>query len=156
MMRCSSSYQRGGFLIDREIVATRLSKLRDNLRKLRKVAAKPQDEYLSSDTEKALAEHYLRLSLEAMLDTGNHVIAVQGYRKPLKLREIPIILAENGVIPRELANKMSHATGLRNRLVHGYTDIDHETIYSILQNDLGDLEAFAIAIGRFVVGEGGD
>jgi uncharacterized protein YutE (UPF0331/DUF86 family) len=143
-------------LIDREIVATRLSKLRDNLRKLGKVAAKPRDEYLSSDTEKALAEHYLRPCLEAMLDTGNHIIAAQGYRKPLTLREIPTILAENGTIPHELANKMSQATGLRNRLVLGYNEIDHETIYTILQNDLSDLEAFAIAIGRFVTGSGSD
>ena len=92
----------------------------------------------------ALWPSILRLSLEAMLDAGNHLIAAAGFRKPLQLRDIPLILGENGVIAHELANKLARAVGLRNRLVYGYTDIDHEILYSVLQNDLADLEAFAL------------
>lgn len=29
-----------------------------------------------------------------------------------------------------------------------YADIDHEIIYIVLQNDLADLEAFAVAMAR--------
>ena len=139
-------------MVDREIVATRLSKLREALRNLHRIAAKPRAEYLASDTDKALAEHYLRLSLEAVLDTGNHVIAAAGHRKPLQLRDIPLILAENGILPDDLAKKLSGAVGLRNRLVHVYADIDHEVIYEVLQRDLGDLEVFAVAIGKLCTG----
>ena len=135
-------------MIDREILATRLSKLRESLRRLRPIAAKPHDDYMASEIEHALAEHYLRLSLEAMLDAGNHLIAAAGFRKPLQLRDIPLILGENGVIAHALANKLARAVGLRNRLVHGYTDIDHEILYSVLQNDLVDLEEFAIAVAK--------
>ena len=62
-------------MIDREILATRLSKLREALRRLRSIAAKSHAEYRASEIDQALAEHYLRLALEAMLDTGNHLIA---------------------------------------------------------------------------------
>lgn len=142
-------------MVDREIVATRLSKLREALRRLEEIAAKPLAEYLSSETDKALAEHYLRIGLEAALDTGNHVIASEGFRKPLQLREIPAILAENRVIGPELAQSLSRAAGLRNRLVHGYADIDHKHIHEILQRNLEDLESFAVAIGRIFDEEGG-
>lgn len=135
-------------MIDREILATRLSKLREALRRLRPIAAKLHDDYMASEIERALAEHYLRLSLEAMLDAGNHLIAAADFRKPLQVRDIPLILGENGVIAHDLANKLARAVGLRNRLVHGYTDIDHEILYSVLQNDLVDLEEFAIAVAR--------
>lgn len=141
-------------MVDREIVATRLSKLREALRKLQAIAAKPRAEYLGSETDRALSEHYLRLALEAALDAGNHVIAAKGWRKPLELREIPLILAEAGVVSRELGERLARAAGLRNRLVHAYADIDHAIIYDILRTELGELERYAAAIGAVCVREG--
>ena len=135
-------------MVDREILATRLSKLRDALRKLRPIAAKSRQDYLASEVDRALSEHYLRLALEAALDAGNHVIASEGFRKPLKLRDIPLILAEHKMIPAELSRKLASAVGLRNRLVHGYAEIDHDRLYNLLAAALRDLEEFAILLGR--------
>ncbi|HXV59296.1 MAG TPA: DUF86 domain-containing protein [Vicinamibacteria bacterium] len=134
-------------MVDREILATRLSKLRSALVKLERIAEQARDDYLTNETDRALAEHYLRIALEATLDAGNHVIAAEGFRKPLKLRDVPLILAENRVIPTELAEKLARAVGLRNRLVHGYAEIDHERLHEILNEELIDLERFAVAIG---------
>lgn len=150
MMPFSPRLRRVVTLIDREILATRLSKLREALKKLKSIAGKPRNEYLKSEVDRALAEHYLRIALEAGLDIGNHVIASEGFRKPLKIREIPMILAENGVISRELSEKLARAAGLRNRLVHGYADVDHEAIYGVLQQDLGDLERLAEAVVKYL------
>jgi uncharacterized protein YutE (UPF0331/DUF86 family) len=58
-------------LVDPEIIATRLSKLREAVRRLREIARKPLTDYLASETDRALAEHYLRIALESALDTGN-------------------------------------------------------------------------------------
>lgn len=69
-------------MVDREVLATRLSRLRDALARLARIAAIPRERYLSSETDRALAEHYLRIALEAMLDSGNHVVAAEGFRKP--------------------------------------------------------------------------
>jgi len=69
--------------------------------------------------------------------------------QPLQLREIPLILAEKRIIDRELADKLARSVGLRNRLVHAYTDIDHEIIYALLPDDLDDLENYVKAIGKF-------
>jgi uncharacterized protein YutE (UPF0331/DUF86 family) len=82
------------------------------------------------------------------------VIAAEGFRKPLQLREIPLILGEKRVIPQDLATTLARAAGLRNRLVHAYADIDHSIIYDVLKKDLGDLEAFAVAIGQLCQEQG--
>ena len=61
----------------------------------------------------------------------------------------PLILAENGVLPHALSEKLAGAVGLRNRLVHVYTDIDHEMIYDVLTSDLEDLQQYAERIVKF-------
>lgn len=134
-------------MIDPEIIATKLSKLRQALLRLQGFASRPLADYLASETDRALAEHYLRIALEVMLDAGNHVIAAEGFRKPLQLREIPLILAEHGVLAGDLADRLARAAGLRNRLVHLYQEIDHTVIHGLLNEDLVDLERFAVAIG---------
>lgn len=136
-------------MVDKEIVTGRLSRLREFLRKLQEIASLSKEEYLGSDTHRALAEHYLRRTLECALDIGNHIISDAGYRKPQQLREIPMILAEQKIICRKLSEKLSRSVGLRNRLVHAYDDIDHEIVFPILQHELGDLEDFACAIAAF-------
>ena len=68
-------------MVDREILATRLGKLREALRKLEAIAKQPRAAYLSSETDRALAEHFLRIALEAALDAGNHVVSSKGFRK---------------------------------------------------------------------------
>ena len=47
----------------------------------------------------------------------------------------------------DLADRLARAAGLRNRLVHLYQEIDHTVIHGSLNEDLVDLERFAVAIG---------
>jgi len=42
-------------------------------------------------------------------------------------------MARHGVLPAELATRLASTTGLRNRLVHGYDDINHEIVRYSLQ-----------------------
>lgn len=51
-------------------------------------------------------------------------------------------LAEEGVIPPELANQLVKAVGFRNLAVHAYAKIDGAIVYSLLENDLADLRSF--------------
>lgn len=138
--------------IDRAIVAVRLSKLREAMRRLGAIAARPREAYLASDTDQPLSEHYLRLALEATLDIGNHLIAALGLRKPLRLADIPQILAEAGHLDPELGRRLSRATGLRNRLVHAYAQLDYNLLYDAIHDGLPDLEAFALAVGALCNG----
>lgn len=86
-----------------------------------------------------LAERYLHVSIEAMLYTAHHIIAAEGFRKPLQFRDCFAILGEEQVIPPAFAQDIVPLVGLRNRLVHVYADIDHNQIYAVLTTRLGDM-----------------
>ena len=65
-------------------------------------------------------------------------------------REVYSILAQKGVLPVDLGKKFADATGLRNRLVHQYEEIDSEIVYEMIQNDLGDFDKFVDEISRYL------
>jgi uncharacterized protein YutE (UPF0331/DUF86 family) len=149
-MPCSRVSREADGLVDREIVATRLSRLRDSVRHLAEIAALDRDTYLRGPYWTVLGERYLHVSIEAMLDTANHIIAAQGFRKPLQLRDCFAILGEEQVIPQGFARDILPMVGLRNRLVHVYSEIDHEQIYEMLTTRLDDLETYARHIVAYV------
>ncbi|MCK4814640.1 DUF86 domain-containing protein, partial [bacterium] len=61
-------------------------------------------------------------------EIGEIIISKEGCRKPERYQDIIIILGENGIMPKEFSKKFSLAAGLRNILVHRYTEIDIEEI----------------------------
>lgn len=65
-------------------------------------------------------------------------------------RDLPTIFAEEDLIDEELREKWTDMVGFRNILVHEYVDIDRQTVYDILQNDLRDLEALKRVFARFL------
>jgi len=60
------------------------------------------------------------------------------------------VLEEEGVIDEDLSERLQRWMGFRNILVHLYLEIDHSRVYDAIQADLGDLEAFAAAMARFL------
>ena len=149
-MRCFSASREAEGLVDREIVATRLSRLRDAVRHLAEIAALDRDTYRQGPYWTVLAERYLHVSIEAMLDTANHIIAAEGFRKPLQLRDCFSILGEERVLPQEFVQDILPLVGLRNRLVHVYTEIDHDHIYEMLTTRLDDFETYARHIVAYI------
>ena len=131
-------------------MATRLSRLRDSVRHLAEIAELDHDTYLTGPYWTVLAERYLHVAIEAMLDTANHIIAAEGFRKPLQLRDCLAILGEEQVIPRAFAQDILPLVGLRNRLVHVYTEIDHDLIHEFLTLRLGDFATYARYIVAYV------
>jgi uncharacterized protein YutE (UPF0331/DUF86 family) len=66
-------------------------------------------------------------------------------------REAVLILGQHNIFPMALDEKLALAAEFRNVLVHIYTDIDSEKLYSHLQNDIDDLELFAEYIAKYLI-----
>jgi uncharacterized protein YutE (UPF0331/DUF86 family) len=114
------------------------------------MAAVPRERYLRDAGLQAQAERWLQLCAESVLDVAAHVIADSGLRTPTTYRESFQILAESDMLDEALAKQMERWAGLRNVLVHLYLDVDHDILFDILQNDLGQVEAFVQAVVRSV------
>jgi uncharacterized protein YutE (UPF0331/DUF86 family) len=99
---------------------------------------------------KRAVERSLHVAIEACLDVGRRVIALEGFRFPDDNKDVFRILASEKVIPAELMESMLKMAGFRNIIVHEYTKIDDLKVYVALKRNLGDFENFSKAIERYL------
>lgn len=142
--------------LNKERVNLFLDRIEEAVLHLEKMAKSLEKaEFLQQDsTKRALVEHYLRIAIEATLDIGRHIIAVKGLAIPDEYKKIGRILAENGVVPYEMGEKIVSLAGLRNILVHLYWQIDYEKIYEIITQEIHFFERYAQIILTYMEKEG--
>ncbi|MCJ7636894.1 MAG: DUF86 domain-containing protein [Nitrososphaeraceae archaeon] len=117
---------------------------------MKELAKENKDDFLSNYKIYGLAERYLQLTIDCLLDIGNHIIANLELKKPEKLQDIFLILGENSILPKHFAKKVAKMAGFRNILVHGYSDIDENIVYDSLIEGLTDFEDFIKYILEFL------
>jgi uncharacterized protein YutE (UPF0331/DUF86 family) len=96
------------------------------------------------------AESYLRRALEALLDTGRHVLAKGFGKAAVEYKEIASGLKECGIIDNDTEKILHDLAGYRNRMVHFYDEITDDELYGICSRQLTDIELIAGAISRFI------
>lgn len=97
-----------------------------------------------------LAERYLQLAIQTLIDASQLVIIEEGFRKPEDSQEMISTLFAEKVISEKLAARLDGIVGFRNILVHEYGKIDREKVYAYVQNQIGDLTDFKKAILRYL------
>lgn len=138
-------------LLNIELLTSRITVIRNSIIEMHKLSRLSEEEFLSDIRNPASAETFLRHALEAIFDTGRHILAkVGGFKLELEYKAIARGLGERGIITRELAETLVPIAGYRNRIVHFYHEITPSELYGILQDDLRDLEKFIRQITRFL------
>lgn len=133
-------------MVDPRKVRSLLGRLAERSDELSRYAERDSSAYLE-DREGILASKYLLINvIEDALAVANHVIASEGYRSPGDYADSFRVLEENGLLPGDLATRLSSAAGFRNLLVHEYARIDDRRVHIFLTEGLDDLRAFAAAV----------
>ncbi len=101
-----------------------------------------ESHFAKSKLELGGLKHYLYLSAQSTIDLAEAVISLKNLRRPSTLSESFEILHEAKIIDFTLMQKMIKMAGFRNILAHEYRKVKLDEIYSVLQNDLGDIEKF--------------
>ena len=130
---------------DPETIRGKLEIVRDRLQFL-----EDEEHDLSVQRDRQAVKHTLQEAIEASLDTANHIISAEGFGRPDDYADYFPRLARHDVISKSLADKLSEMARFRNVLVHLYDEVDPETVARILNNDLGDLRAFARAMYAYL------
>ena len=144
-------------MVDRDALSARLNALEGYLAELRTFRTRSRAEFVREPALHHLAERFLQLACECVLDIAHHVIADQGYRQPSSYKDPMDVMKEEGLLDDDLADWAESAgvlavaladrlkgwMGFRSLLVHFHLDVDHGRPFDAIQNDLGDLEAFA-------------
>lgn len=137
-------------VISKLVVQSRLALINDCLKQLRRLSAVSRVVFVGDIDRVAATESYLRRALEAIFDVGRHILAKSGGADlATEYKSIAYGLGVKGVISPELVKSLVSMAGYRNRMVHLYHLVQEDELYEILQNDLGDLEAFSREVTAF-------
>jgi uncharacterized protein YutE (UPF0331/DUF86 family) len=93
-------------LVRQELIIARLERLREYIVTLKAILKYDVDKFKADVFVHVTAERYLQLSIECLLDIGNHIISDRGYRKPDTYAEIFEILAEEKIISKKLLREL--------------------------------------------------
>jgi uncharacterized protein YutE (UPF0331/DUF86 family) len=133
-----------------KLIEDRLGFLTEALVRLKRLSRYSEKDFLQDDNP-AIAESYLRRSLEAVFDIARHIIAKTAGKGVIEYKDIARALGKKGVVSGACAETLVLMAGYRNRLVHFYHEIGEKELYAILQENLGDIETFIAEIKNFII-----
>src|SRR3989338_11644856 len=135
--------------VEREAILPRLDGIRKNVKKLRSLGQLPFKDFSTGDSYD-LAQHHLRLALEGIFHISSHILSRLPGERAVEYKEIALKMGSAGIVPKEFATKkMVPMAGLRNILVHQYSDLDPKRLLQIITNHLSDIEEFLAFIKKF-------
>ncbi|MFW5923507.1 MAG: type VII toxin-antitoxin system HepT family RNase toxin [Planctomycetota bacterium] len=127
-------------MIRNDSVLPRLKKLDEYLDILRDLRQYNQEEFIKDPEHYGSAERFLHLTIEALNDVGNHIVADQNWGDVEWYSDIPKRLYEHDVIDESMKDRWTRMIGFRNILVHDYLDLDHKKVYVVIQNNLDEID----------------
>lgn len=131
-----------------EIILERLAFLRNEVAYLKheRDRVRTFEAYVDNTRLRKAVERSLQVAVEACLDVGRRLIALEGFRYPESNRDVFQVLGEESVVSQELLPALLDMARFRNLIVHDYARIDDAKVYAILKKRLGDLDEYARAI----------
>jgi uncharacterized protein YutE (UPF0331/DUF86 family) len=133
-------------ILNQDLIRTRCQEIEDSLARLEKIKITPKEKFLRDRDLQDIACYRLLVAIEAALGLCFHVAAKRLKKVPEEYAECFAILADAGIIPRELSESLQRMARFRNLLVHMYWKVDYGTLYEVLQNNLKDFRLFSEAI----------
>ena len=131
-------------MVDQETFSRRLDALDGYLAHAMRLGETSREDFMAEPGIHDLAERYLHLIAEAVIDLANHWIAQEGLRTPETNRDTFAILEEAGEIGTDLARDLRAWAGYRNVLVH-----DYAVAWQAIRDDLDGIRAFrSWALGK--------
>lgn len=108
---------------DGEVAARRTRLLRDTIDELAGLGDVTAERLESEPATRAATERWIQVAVDLAVDINAHVAVTMLGRSPDTGYESFGLAAECGAIDAELASRLAPAAGLRNHLVHRYSDI---------------------------------
>lgn len=141
-----------------DVIVERLAYLRNELSYLKQERDRVRSfrQYVEDVRLKKAVERSLQVAVEACLDIGRRLIALEGFRYPEDNKDVFQVLYEAGVVPGNLLPALVDMVRFRNLIVHDYARVDDAKVYGILKKRLTDFDAYARAIVAYLEREEGD
>jgi uncharacterized protein YutE (UPF0331/DUF86 family) len=135
--------------IDKELIYKLLENLKEAILKIEKMDV-TFDMITADEDIQDLLDRRMQVAIELCIDIAAHLCASLSLQRKERVSDMFLLLSDNKILSKDTAVKMAGASGLRNIIVHEYTDIDYKLAYSDLDDKLGDLRTLASEVLSFL------
>jgi uncharacterized protein YutE (UPF0331/DUF86 family) len=137
--------------IDSEIVLSRLRLITKYYNTLVEFNSLSLDEFLCNFRQQLIVERLLQLITQAAIDINDHILSKLNTGKSYTNFEAFIELGKYQILTPELARQIAPSSGLRNRLVHEYDDIDPNQVFMAISFALQQYPFYVRQINSYLI-----
>ena len=135
-------------MVRRDVAGRKISRASSWLNDTEGILSVPFAKLRGDRTRLDLAAFYLFLAIQECIDLAAHWVADDGLAPPEDAGATFDVLSDQNRITPEIADALRGATGLRNRIAHGYADLDHEQVYAEAKEGIPRIREFLVAVSR--------
>lgn len=136
--------------IDKVVVATRLELIAKYLERLKRFDVLSLEEYLNDFDKQLIVERLLQLMVQAAIDINDHILGRLNRSNTDSNFEAFIELSRCGILTPDLAKQLAQSSGLRNRLVHEYDDIDPTKVFQAINFALQQYPVYVAQMNAYL------
>jgi len=133
-------------LVDKSLILRKIERVETYLKQIIQKTPPGLERFQKDRDFQSIILFNLIQSIQMSIDIGAHIISDSGWEVPSSQAEIFEILAQKGIIQKQLSKKMIKMVGFRNRIIHEYEKVDLRIVYEVWRKSLGDIETFCKAI----------
>jgi uncharacterized protein YutE (UPF0331/DUF86 family) len=134
------------FAIDRELLAERAAAVDRHLRRVAEYLPHHAEDLQPLSTRTDAVVLHLWQAVQVVIDLAVSSCVRLGLGSPPTYADAFRMLAGAKVIPSELAQRLGHAAGFRNLIVHAYAELDLHRVHTAATSGPTDLRAFLAAL----------
>jgi uncharacterized protein YutE (UPF0331/DUF86 family) len=137
--------------IDIEIILVRLQLINKYYNTLEEFRSSSLDEFLNDFRQQLVVERLLQLMTQAAIDINDHILSKLNPGKSETNFNSFISLGKYSVITVELARQIAPSSGLRNRLVHEYDEIDPTEVFKSITLALQQYPLYVRQVNSYLI-----
>ncbi len=137
--------------LDKEKIAQRISEVQSAISSLEKYAKMNEAEFLNNDEKIAAAKYHLIAMIEGCVSICTHITAKELHKAPDGYTTCFKMLADNKILPEDIAGNLSKMAGFRNLLIHQYWEIENKKVYQYMNIEMENVKEYLkIVKGRYL------
>ncbi len=141
--------------LDAAVVRRKLQRIRANAESLERIAGTlTGTQYAGDEVARRATERLLQEAIDAAVDVNMHMLRGLGRPVPEDYFRSFTALGDAGVLDEALARRLAPAAGLRNRIVHGYEELNDAVVLEAARAAPSQFGAYVGAVERYLEREG--
>ncbi len=135
-------------MVRRDVAGRKVARAARWLDDAESILSRSSEDLARDAASRDLAAFYLFLAIQECIDLAAHWVADDGLAPPEDASSAFDVLAERGFIGPSAADALRAAAGLRNRIAHGYGDVDQERVREEAKHGVKFLREFLLAVSN--------